>query len=390
MAEENEVIKVVENVDTLFPEIVVNGQSHISDRYVAPLPAQANPVQPAEEEEEDTQPQQTVQGQVVEAVELNSVLHNLKDKALTVDVGSLQQELSALSDLVSTIQGRITEINALIPAQATSENKLADKSFVNSSISTNTANFLGTYTTLADIEAIPNPTNNDYAFLETTDSAGNTLYDRYKYNGTQWLFEYELNNSSFTAEQWATINSGLTSTSVSSAIEALDAQSVGGSGKYISAIEETNGVITATEGTITNTVALDNFNPVTSDAVAREVANMSGMKFPDYKRGNIANWTASASQNTCTLTEDSYVVFTYNTTGNTSSKISGDNGIYDGSTLKVDFNNYISVTSDAGSSTTNKFKVYHFEGYVKAGLKIKVYGNTVYRDSMCQIYGLTT
>ena len=39
-------------------------------------------------------------------------------------------------------------------------------------------------------------------------------YQRYKYNGTAWVYEYSLNNSSFTAAQWATINSGLTSTSL--------------------------------------------------------------------------------------------------------------------------------------------------------------------------------
>ena len=53
--------------------------------------------------------------------------------------------------------------------------------------------------------------NNDYAFVVTTDQAGNIVYKRYKYNGTTWLFEYDLNNSSFTAAQWATINSGVTS-----------------------------------------------------------------------------------------------------------------------------------------------------------------------------------
>ena len=74
---------------------------------------------------------------------------------------------------------------------------------------------MGTYTSLADIEAIQNPTNNDYAFLETADGAGNNVYDRYKYSAEdgEWLFEYELNNSSFTAEQWATINSGITQVS---------------------------------------------------------------------------------------------------------------------------------------------------------------------------------
>ena len=100
-------------------------------------------------------------------------------------------------------------IESLIPVQATESNKLADKDFVNSSIATSTATFKGTYTTLADLEAVTADAN-DYGFVVSTDAAGNTVYSRYKYNGTAWAFEYNLNNSSFTAEQWAAINSGIT------------------------------------------------------------------------------------------------------------------------------------------------------------------------------------
>ena len=34
--------------------------------------------------------------------------------------------------------------------------------------------------------------------------------ERYKFNGTAWEYEYDLNNSGFTADQWAAINSGIT------------------------------------------------------------------------------------------------------------------------------------------------------------------------------------
>lgn len=85
-------------------------------------------------------------------------------------------------------------------------------SFVNSSVATNTANFIGTFNSVEDLEAYSGTlTNNDYAFVVSTDSAGNTVYNRYKYNASslEWLFEYALNNSSFTAAQWETINSGM-------------------------------------------------------------------------------------------------------------------------------------------------------------------------------------
>ena len=196
----------------------------------------------------------------------------LGNRLTTVENG-LSTETTARENADTALGNRVTAIEDKIPNQASAQNQLADKDFVNSSIATNTANFLGTYTTLADIEAIQNPTNNDYAFLETTDAQGNNVYDRYKYSASesQWLFEYELNNSSFTSGQWATINSGLTQSSVdsdiSTAIGALDANQAGGNGKYIKAISETDGVISATEGTIDSAVTASSDNPVSSDAV---------------------------------------------------------------------------------------------------------------------------
>lgn len=111
----------------------------------------------------------------------------------------------------------LTPITDLIPEQATPQNQLADKNFVNSSVATNTANYISDngqpFQSLADLEAYSGVlTNNDYAFVVGTDAAGNTTYTRYKYNATtgEWAEEYVLNNSSFTAEQWAAISSGIT------------------------------------------------------------------------------------------------------------------------------------------------------------------------------------
>ena len=168
---------------------------------------------------------------------------------------------------IATNTSNITTINSKIPAQASSENQLADKNFVNSSIATNTANFIGTF---ANVTALNNYsgtiTNNDYAnvvnqeldFATTTEmnnyskalltnfdygwvvngtkydlyrfdietqtwglrasniSKGDvtliTAYNRYTYNGnlSQWAWNYTINTSGFTAQQWAAINSGAT------------------------------------------------------------------------------------------------------------------------------------------------------------------------------------
>ena len=101
-----------------------------------------------------------------------------------------------------------------IPEQASVDNQLADKAFVNSSIATNTANFKGTFNSVGELPT-SDVTNNDYAFVIGQDSEGNTTYNRYKFTTDDgWVFEFVLNNSSFTANQWATINSGLTETSL--------------------------------------------------------------------------------------------------------------------------------------------------------------------------------
>jgi len=104
----------------------------------------------------------------------------------------------------------IAGINAKIPVAASAQNQLADKSFVNSSIQTATADFKGTFNSLAELQQV-SANANDYGFVVSKDAEGNTVYSRYKYvEGTGWVFEYNLNNSSFTAAQWAALQSGIT------------------------------------------------------------------------------------------------------------------------------------------------------------------------------------
>ena len=122
------------------------------------------------------------------------------------------------------------------------------KAYVNSSIGTSTADFLGTYNAVADLgftqtvvdtwtdppasavestvgnaitsvlnaESIT-PTSNDYVFVSVNESITTDIdwYWRFKFDGSVWLYEYTLNNSSFTQAQWDAINSGISSTKVS-------------------------------------------------------------------------------------------------------------------------------------------------------------------------------
>lgn len=153
------------------------------------------------------------------STELNPLVLLEGELAYSIDTRELKigngvtsfEELAAITITDEQVDGKIAPILALIPAQASADNQLADKEFVNSSIATNTANFIGTFDSLEELEAYSGVlTKNDYAFVIDVDSSGNTVYNRYKYTGTIWKFEYPLNNSSFTAEQWAAINSGVT------------------------------------------------------------------------------------------------------------------------------------------------------------------------------------
>lgn len=139
-----------------------------------------------------------------------SELNNDSKYQTETEVANSIEEHDEDTNAHSFIQNKVTGIEEKIPNQASTENQLADKNFVNSSISTATATFKGTWNS---IEEFPTSgvDDNDYVFYRHTDTEGNTVFDRYKYTGNQWVYEYTLNNSSFTAAQWNVINSGITS-----------------------------------------------------------------------------------------------------------------------------------------------------------------------------------
>lgn len=146
------------------------------------------------------------------------------------DITDIQDDITTIEGDIDTIEGDITDIQDLIPSQASPQNQLADKEFVNSTVGTNTSNFIGTFESISALLAYSGTvTNNDYAyvmFYSVEEPTQVEKYNRYKYNanatnpnntgdnaglgGTHWFFEYALNNSSFTAAQWAAINSGIT------------------------------------------------------------------------------------------------------------------------------------------------------------------------------------
>ena len=164
------------------------------------------------------------------------------DNSLSNDIGteaSIRQNADdLLASDISNASSRITSIEDKIPSQASSSNQLADKSFVNSSIQTNTANFRGNWNTWSDVpsddvDLYPQdyagnriPAVNDYLVVKNaSDYTANTLSGtwRFKYGGVWetdgkngWIPEYQVNEEPLTSEQVYAINSGITSDKVSS------------------------------------------------------------------------------------------------------------------------------------------------------------------------------
>ena len=257
-------IQLPKNIIKMFNNIQINGIDYKTEETTVSPSAQQILAENRESAQNILQSsiEQEI-GQEVKAVELNETLHNVKDELARNNIlkevstraseitrvdglieseastraseitrvdgliesevstraseitrveGLIESEASTRASTDATLNNNINTINSKIPSQASKTNQLADKDFVNSSIATNTANFIGTFTDIEELKRQP-ATNNDYAFWLTTDSAGNILFKRYKYiaSTNSWVFEYDLNNSSFTSEQWLAIQSGITS-----------------------------------------------------------------------------------------------------------------------------------------------------------------------------------
>ena len=128
---------------------------------------------------------------------------------------------------VYALDSDVTTIESYIPSTTSSSNQLADKAFVNSSISNMAANYVTSdaqgdnFATHAALLAGPyyykgqsyTLTNNDYALVESDEDHSNAT-TRYMYDGAQWAFQYVVNNAPFTQAQLDAINSTITANKV--------------------------------------------------------------------------------------------------------------------------------------------------------------------------------
>ena len=253
--------------------------------------------------------------------------------SLTTDAKTtLVAAINEIDSHTDTNTSDISDINVLIPNEATEDNQLADKDFVNSSIATQTGNFIGTFPNIPARDAYTGEvTNNDYCFVINsviTDNGNdwasftalnnydkskvtnfdyawvidgskfdlyrfdvvnqvwekkaedvtkeeitlNNAYNRYKAivttepASTTWEYEFTLNNSSFTAQQWAAINSGATTSNIGqittnkNAIGTLNSLTTDAKTNLVSAINEID------SHTDTNTSSIGTLNSLTTDA----------------------------------------------------------------------------------------------------------------------------
>jgi hypothetical protein len=149
---------------------------------------------------------------------------NKLSESIQTNTKSINDESTTRKSADDTLSNRIDKIAEVVPEQASKINLLADRDFVNSSITSSTATFMGTYASLEDLKTeATQAKKNDYAYVRSVTNVNNQdtyIFIRYKYEGElidpynpeEWVYEYTINNSGFTAEQWAAINSGITAT----------------------------------------------------------------------------------------------------------------------------------------------------------------------------------
>lgn len=137
-------------------------------------------------------------------------------------VSDLQDEIS---DTVSPLSTKITAIEGKIPSAASSTNQLADKAFVNDSISEMAARYVTASAqgaSFASEDALKTatkyyfngeeytPTVNDYAVVSNAGLIPAQNPARYLYTGSQWAFQYTFSSLQLSDTQMAALDSGIT------------------------------------------------------------------------------------------------------------------------------------------------------------------------------------
>lgn len=195
-------------------EVIISGNKAGSS--VIPFEIDRNPVQEGDLESSN------------EYIDLSKTVQEAKDArdeilSTMTKYYNKEETDKKLEDLGNTVNGKISPIEAKIPAQASADNQLADKSYVNSSLNSIAAfyitkdqagNAFETKAQLFDAATVYSggeariPTRNDYAIVRVDETQSNAT-TRYIYqNG--WQFQYVVNETALTSEQLMALNSGIT------------------------------------------------------------------------------------------------------------------------------------------------------------------------------------
>ena len=193
-----------------------------------------------------------------------------KQDALTFDEVPTQYSRNPV--ISGALYNIFNAIQSLFPAEASAQNKLTDKQYVDGKVAGAAPDFKGIYTSLEQLEALTGMSVNDFAFVTTTDEDGNTIYTRYHYDGTAWVMDFSFASNSFTEAQWTAINSGITSLLVQKLV-----------GLPTSA--ELTQQFAAKQNVLTfdSTPTQGSQNPVTSEGIANAILAASGVQFVDVQ-----------------------------------------------------------------------------------------------------------
>lgn len=143
--------------------------------------------------------------------------------------GSWWDWQTAVSPSQNAVYDKIKTIDDVIPSTATSSNKLTDKNYVDDSINQVAAYYItknaqwDAFATKAELTAattfyswwvVRTPTRNDYCIV-LADETHSGYCTRYSYQGTQWEYQYTVNESAMTQAQLDALNSWITAAKVS-------------------------------------------------------------------------------------------------------------------------------------------------------------------------------
>lgn len=122
---------------------------------------------------------------------------------------------------------QLLHLLSLMPAEASENNKVADKAYVDERIRVAGPRYRGTNTTAVYLNTFMRWANglehdlNDFVFWQRQDEFGNIYLEKYAFNGEDWIYEYKIIGTQFTSEQWAAINSGISHSKIEEIEEAL-------------------------------------------------------------------------------------------------------------------------------------------------------------------------